>query len=466
MHKTSARVALTLFTFSMAIIMGIQVLAREEVHHEGDLILDGSEGMLIKETDFVISGDILLSGTAQLVVQDSTLRFTSLDPTVWGGEANIELCGSANLNLVNSTIAVDPTAGADPIAIIFLTDQATLSMASSQFDGDTNSLVFCRGDARTYFYGANLGEIRLGDTSRADIQASTILWTVGLDFGGASEIALDRLVGGRISSRQLPERPDGFGPVAIILDSWVGGWSIEVAEGAQVRIADSELERMTLEMSGPTGAIRNLAPGMHHNWKLSEDAGTTASCELELDSTNIGGWSVHLSDVHGPLRLADSSLTSIRISNCSERIPFERVDVRALCVFGGGPVLSFDASSLALGIDIDESSLTITGDLAISPSSRFSHWENSTLTREMIVLVRSQDRSPVEGATVSWIDEMGVPHTQTTDPDGMCQMMVVFTDQNRLEPQTLDVTGPSGSIATKPITYLSSSPVIVVLESP
>jgi len=61
---------------------------------------------------------------------------------------------------------------------------------------------------------------------------------------------------------------------------------------------------------------------------------------------------------------------------------------------------------------------------------------------------------------------MGVPHTQTTDPDGMCQMMVVFTDQNRLEPRTLDITGPSGSIATKPITYLSSSPVIVVLESP
>lgn len=120
----------------------------QNVTHEGDILVSGSETFTIQDLEFHMLGKITVTDTSTLLIRNA--KFVTI-PT-WDGES-IVLEGHANLAIMNSTVIFKHPGGFDCRIIAYDNAQGNITLSTIRQNGDLvaydNSSIHVRNSTMT-----------------------------------------------------------------------------------------------------------------------------------------------------------------------------------------------------------------------------------------------------------------------------------------------------------------------------
>lgn len=322
------------------------------------------------------------------------------------------------------------------------------------------------GSGRLEVEDSTVSEVRLFDQAQAAISKSTVRWAVGIDFATGAKARLDGLSGRHIASWTFPgaEPPVGSTPKAAITNSNVGAWSIGVADGADVTISNSDLDRIVLSLARTPGELHDLRPGAFQNWDLRESVTVDQPIGLHLTQTTVGSWVVNLPGGDYPMKITDCGLVQVGFSDYSGKATIASCDFGVLWLWGGSPTLTFSTTAISRGLELTETFVRLVGELMFAEGAFVATWQKATAIRTFEVVVQDANRAPVPNAKVVVRDARGQKlASQTTDSSGRCAVTVRFSTNPGSSCPTIEVS-VSGATATAPVCFLGPTKVIVHVQ--
>jgi len=442
--------------------LGSAAESRESVYHEGDLVLSGTDRMVIENTVYHQNGDILLSDSATLVVRNADVVVSARSATVFSGRAaEFILLGAAHAEISNTHITVESDAAENPWLNVSVENASTLSLSAVVAD---NTKVFVRGNGLLQADGSTVSEVCVSGSSRSDLRNCVVRWAICLDFGTGDRVTLSRLAPGRIASWMVPiavaasvERPR-----LSLLDCSIGAWSVYAIDSV-VTLQDSVVARLGLYWSNPSGTIVGLAPGRFPEWHLSEQLQTEGLVDVTMLNTTITDCvSLGLRHGSGTLTVQDSSV-ALQVSDFTGHLNFQDSALSTMTVDGSSLDLDMTASTVEAGFDVTDSTLRITGNFSPSAEAAFYQWSNSRCSREFVVSVRRANGRPASYASVHVGSPSRASSDYTCDADGNAQITVSFTDATRDRSFWVSTDVPGGREVRVTAYVLSSSPLVLVV---
>jgi len=248
-------------------------------------------------------------------------------------------------------------------------------------------------------------------------------------------------------------------PLSLVLhDTYVGSWHITVSAGADVRVFDSELSCVSLELAECSGTIAGLRPGHFDQWDLAQFGLRDPSCELTLENTAVGEWV-----------LRDGSGCSLSIED----------SVISLVLWGQGLSLAAKRSSFTwVGLDdvpwadfaMEDCTLAgylrlVNAHFSLGGSVRFLRpleigaWHSSSVRRGFEAIVEDKAGAPLGGAAITVLDPSGREVAQGfSTAAGLFSFKLTFDDRNRS--QTWSIVLPAYGL-TRRLGFLTDTPLLL-----
>jgi hypothetical protein len=430
--------------------------------HEGDWIIKGSKTETIENTKFLQKGNIYIEDSATLVLKNSELAmergstptvhvYIFVDPKaklivensrIYPGSDNAGL--TCVFNHGNTSIINSPTA----IHYFDMSRGATLNMDNSSMIFEIGGLLQVTG-GKTNISNSELGALAL------DVPAGAHLNTSGLHSGMYFE---DWKVQDMIPEADYELTLD---KVSVLKDELKGeykygpyerGWIFFLDQNAHVRLSDSEVRKVFLDIRNDKAEFRDLRIGKPSSLEYRD---------IVLSNiTAMGEWPFTITDADVTftdsdyLFLQPSGKSTLRLINSHivEFIPRN---------FTG--VVEFENSTWSVAGEIigdvayhsQSNNFTIKGSLKIADNLRENlQWSDAKVTRYFDVMLTNSNGSPLRGGMIRVNGK-----EYETDENGWAQFPVVFDETNFKELQRLKALYLGTIVDTGVIDFFSASPI-------
>jgi len=435
----------------------------EWIHHYGDLVIEGTETMIMENTQYLQGGNIYVNNEARLVIRNSHLMIGRGEvPTV---HVYIFVGPTAELEIENSSIFPFPGSGLvcvvnhgtasimdSPTSIHYFNmfEGAQLTMTNSEMIYEIGGLLQVDG-GNTTLINSTIGALALRVPADAHLNISGLKSGVYFESWDVHDM--------------IPEADYTLvlEKTYILKDNFTGelehgpyerGWLFFLDPDAHVRVSDSELRKVFIDLVDDNVSFENLRIGIPSDLRYRD---------IELENiTMMGQWPFTITDSNVTVNNSDylflqpigQSTVSLINSHICEFIPRD---------FFGSMV--FENSSWTVAGEIIggvpyhsmENNFTIKGSLKIGQRLREGLlWKDAQVTREYNVIVREENGSPVEGASIK-IDGK----TFVSDDNGRAEFSLIFNESNYIEPKKLEVLEGENLIMEKEIDFFTETPIII-----
>jgi len=436
--------------------------AVDTVNYEGDLKLSANQERVIEDTVFRISGDIRLEGNAQLTFRNSTIVFSNIHPDIWASMAAIRMHGASRLMLENCSVQGMWEESAEPYVFFYVHDEAALMLR--EVTGDWG-VVHAFQNGSTTISASRLFEIRLFDSSSAKLDEVELAWAMGIDFSGSCAVELSNLRPGDIGSLNLPETAVDASPSLDMQRCTIGAWSIGASDSVSLVLEDSVVDRLHLGFLNPLGTIQGVSAGRFDEWDLGRDCGYAGPLSVSLRDTEISGHvNLALYEGEGPFRIESSVVADVWIQDFAGQVAMVDCAVSAFQIWSSQVALDLPGSTLARGLDVSNSILTLSGDIGIPSDAIIREWEAAGCLRRFEIRVVSPSGTPIADLP-GHISGSGKSVPFRTDEDGTAHVWISFDGSNAREELSVSVGEPPGPHGEGSLSLLSTTPIILAVDT-
>jgi len=461
-----------------------------EIHYVGNLVIEGSETFVIKDTKFIIEGNIIVKDNASLVIKRSYILINNtFEQQYW-----VIVQDFATLWIEDSELTVSFRTGGG--AVITVNHNSKLFMNNTR----CNWSVGASDNSETKISNSYVERLCWNVISKVNITNSIIFNVFEIAFDAPIKLNVDfrNLKPGRVDEIYL--QVVGFiylKNVTINLPQIKLGAVYELQTKVNLTISDSQLAQLWLLFPSYTKLkIRNLRSGFFAKWNLYDYvSGEGLEYNVTLVNTyvkqyklsfwggeakviNATGWGVL--DTYGDTKVYVENSTLIQgyHSRGSKYTKFSNVIIREHIAFwtysGRRPgfgenriysVIEFTNTtvgyfSLNTFIEVTPYHTAIMkGNVSINvPMERFLWSPGGVIIREYPVMVFDEKEKPLANTSLSLLGPDGTPvWIGVTDNMGRCFFNITFTYENYTQALTLRLDSFN---ITKEIGLLSTTPII------
>lgn len=441
--------------------------AQDHVYHEGVIELQGRETMIIEDVTYHQAGSIWLNGSSSLVVRNATLVFGQFEehawgPGLWGATQCVSARDESSILMENVEILMAPGEGDACIRV----DAGGNSEVILKNVTMRESVAYGLDQGYLEVSGSVLGDLNVFHSSSVRVSSSHILGDLGLVVGGSTAGVLSDLHRGYIASwssignAELENEPFLLEVTDTTIDL---GWSVRPRDSAQLVIRDSEIVHMDLRITGPSGTISELRPGLYESWSLDEQ-GLESDINLVLKNVEVGDWRPLFYDCNSDVTLVDSEATNISLHGVSSTITLQG------CLVGGFQISDFYGtlrlvdSVVTAGLQLDQCWLTLEGSFQFSEDSVVL-WDESTIVRTFLVRAVDSAGAPIPGSHITAVGPGSGIYSAVTDEAGEVTLWVTFTGSGERDSMTISAEHEDRASAPVSVNAVSSDLVLIVLTN-
>ena len=434
--------------------------AAEWTVHEGDLVIQGKETRLIENTKYLQKGNIYVREGATLTIRHSEVGMARGDvPTV------------------HTYIFVDPT--------------ATLIIDDSRIyppRGEGLVCVMNRGEVRMTDSPTQIHYFDMSRGARLTMANSEMIFTIGglLQVTGGSTAVADSTLGALalnvprgahldvtgLESGAYFDRWDVHDMIpeadydlvlersTILRDDFSGeyehgpyerGWIFFIDPDAHVRIADSELRKVFLDVRNQTTAFNGLRVGV-----------PTSLTFRDIVLTNVivqGQWPFTITDSDVTISNSDylflqtSGSSTVRLIN-SHVAEFIPRNFFGTMIFENGLWKSAGEIIGVVPYHSMANDFVIKGSLRMEGLRENLQWKDARVTREFDVLVTDTQLQPVKGVEIRVGGQAYV-----TDDTGKTTFSIIFDETNYNKPTALEAWQSGELVARRGIDFFTETPI-------
>ena len=418
--------------------------------HRGDIVISGRDFLILENGEFTQFGNIYLKDSSRLIIKNSTFKITRYQKLLnhWG----IYLQDRASLEIENSKLIPGESKEGGTLFIInargyskvnvrnsptklhlfMMFDNAKAQVENSEIIGNLGGLVGAFDRAEIKVINSKVGAINLRIPKNAVFEAN------GLGTGVFKDWNLKRDtknsgIGYNIILQNTEIIPDKIGP-----GPYERGWPVFIESGAKVKIKDSELRKVIIELYDEKTEFSNFYLEKPSNFNYRD---------IHLENVKVmGQWGIFLhgssdvvvrdSEAFWTFIYDDSKLKLIN-THMNE---FDPRNFRGEIIFENS---KWDTAAEIL----ENSDFVMRGSLEIGNIGGFS-WENSKVKRIYDVIGKpGAELTLTKGDEVIWSGK--------TDKEGRASFSLKFDDTTFNDHWTL-----KDSLShTQEVTFFSNTPI-------
>lgn len=437
--------------------------------HEGDLVIGGRETRLIEDEKFYQKGNVYVRDRATLIIRNSEFMMArGAVPTV---HVYFFVEPQAKLIIESSRIYPPPPTVVEHRLIcmmnrgeVRMTDSPTTihyfdMSAGAQFTMANSEMVYTIGGLLQVTGGittvtdSTLGALGLSVPAGAHLDVTGLQSGVYFDYWDVHEMIPDA------DYDLVLER------TTILKDDFTGelehgpyerGWIFFLDPDAHIRISDSELRKVFLEVRNDTAEFQDLRAGVPSSLTYRDIVLT--------DVIVMGQWpfTIMNSDVtitnSNYLFLQPSGFSTVKLID-SHMVEFIPRDFFGTMIFENG--LWTNAGEIIGGVPHHSmaNDFVIKGSLRIEGVRENLQWKNARVTREFDVIVTDGHGGPVSGVVIKVGGKAYV-----TDDAGKTKFNIVFDEANYNRPTTVEVRRSGRLIKQQEIDFFTETPIRIVVE--
>lgn len=439
----------------------------EWIKHHGDLVIGGRETKIIENVKYFQQGHIYVNDEAKLVVRNSQLMIGpgEVVPTV---HCCIFVDDRASLEIKNSTVFPQRGLGLVEISTsgkVNITDSPTKIHLLEVYKGAQVTII----NSEVVFDIGGLIQVHSGDTRIINSTIGALALTVPAN----AHLNISGLKSGVYFESwdvhdMIPEADYNLvlKGTHILKDNFTGelkhgpyerGWIFFLDPNAHVRISNSELRKVFIDLINEDVEFENLKVGIPSSLNYRDIKLT--------DVIIMGQWPFTIMDSNVIIKNSNylflqpsgqSTVTLIN-SHMSEFIPR---DFFGTMIFENG--LWMAAGEIIGGVPYHsmENNFTIKGSLKIDERVRENlRWKDARVTREYDVIIKDKNGNPIEGALIKINGK-----TFVSDNAGQAKLNLIFNEFNYIEPKKLEVWKGKNLIAQKGIDFFTETPIIIIKD--
>lgn len=433
--------------------------AAEWTVHEGDWIIEGSE--TIENQKILQKGNIYIRNGGTLLVKDSELAIArGSTPTV-----HVYIFVDPGGTLVINNSKVYPGSGDDGLTCVWnrgntsiinsptsihyfdMGKGATLSMDNSSMIFEIGGLLQVAG-GKTNVTNSTLGALALYVPPGAHLIASDLNFGAQFDHWQVQDLIPE-------ADYQLT-----FDNVEL-LDDFVGdyahgpyerGWIFFLDPDSHVRLSDSELRKIFIDLQGGTADFKNLTVEAPANLTYRD---------IVLENVSVSGeWGFTINDAKASfsdsdfLFLQPSGTSTLRLIN-SHMVEFIPRGFTGTVIFENS---SWTNAGEIIGGEkyhSDSNNFKITGSVRIGSNLRENlQWKDAQVTREFNVVLTDSQGIAINGATLK-INGM----EYMTNEAGTASFSILYDETNYDQSIILEAWSEGKRICHKQVDFFTETPI-------
>jgi len=435
----------------------------EWIKHNGELVIGGRETKIIENVKYFQKGHIYVNDQAKLIIKNSQLRMgQGSAPTV---HVYIFVAPGASLEIENSRIFPDTglicvmnrgkvsiTDSPTSIHYFDMSEGAQLTMINSEMVFTIGGLLQVTGGKITLI-DSTIGALGLRVPAGAHLDISGLESGVYFESWDVHEI--------------IPEADYNLvlKRTHILKDDFTGelkhgpyerGWLFFLDPDAHVRISNSELRKVFIDLTNEDVEFENLRVGIPSSLNYRDI--------MLTDVIIMGQWPFTITDSNVTIKNSDylflqpSGQSTVTLIN-SHMCEFIPRDFFGTMIFENG--LWTNAGEIIGGLTYHsmENDFTIKGSLKIEEVRENLRWEDAQVTREYDVVIKDENGELIKGALIKINGK-----TFVSDNTGQAKFSLVFDEFNYIELKSLEVWKGENLIAQKDIDFFTETPVIIIKD--
>jgi hypothetical protein len=449
--------------------LGCETVSKKEcpsewIHHIGDLVISGTETFIIEDAQYFQEGNIYVNDESKLVIRNSKLAmgrgdvptvhvYLFVDPSAEVEIDNSRIYPESGLVCVFNKGTVTMTDSPTSIHYFDMSDGAQLTMVNSEMVFTIGGLLQVTG-GNTILIDSTIGALAL------KIPADAYMNISGLESGAYFEYWDVHEMIPQADYNLVLERSH------ILEDDFTGklehgpyerGWLFFLDPDAHVRISDSELRKVFIDIINDKVEFENLKVGIPSSLSYRD---------IELtDVIVMGQWPFTI--INSNVTISDSDYlflqprgNSIIYLQNSHMVEFIPRDFSGVMVFENG--IWTEAGEIIGSVPYHSmyNDFTIKGSLKIEGVRENLQWKDAQVTREFDVLVTDAYNNPIEGVCLK-IEGT----TYLSDNVGKAKFSLIFNENNYDQPKNLEISVGGSLIAREEIDFFTETP-IRILTSP
>ncbi|MGE4485737.1 MAG: hypothetical protein AB7C97_11570 [Oscillospiraceae bacterium] len=432
--------------------------------HSGDLVLSGTEELVIEDESYLQQGNIYINDEAKLILRNSKLIIGRGElPTI---HVYINVGKNATLEIDNSKIYAETVSAGEMGALVCVRNSGNMTMNDSptnihllenyeggKFTMDNSEMVNPIGG----LLQVEGGDIRITNST---------FGALGLTVPASADCSVSGLTSGAYFEYWdvhdvIPEADYSviLEKTTILKDDLKGGgyergWLFFPEPESHLNISDSEIRKVFINIYNDTASFDSLMLGKpssleYHDIKLT-DVIIRGEWPFEIVDSDV---TISNSDFlflqpggQSNITLTDSNIIEFIPRDFSGTISFEN------CTWN-------DAGEIIGG----ESYHSMTNDFTMKGSLKIGNdvrqhlqWQDARVTREYDVEITDESGNPLSGLTVKINGQ-----TFVSDENGEVTFSLVFDDTNYNQPEKLQVYNGTNLVFQKDVDFFTETPVIL-----
>jgi len=433
------------------------------ISHDQELVIGGRETKIIENVKYFQKGHIYIKDQAKLIIKNSQLMmgqgsaptvhvYIFVDPGATLKVENSRIFPNTGLVCVMNHGTVSIKDSPTSIHYFDMSEGAKLTMINSEMIFTIGGLLQVAG-GNTTLIDSTIGALALAVPANAHLDIS------GLESGAYFE-SWD-------VHEMIPEADYQLvlKRTHILKDDFTGelehgpyerGWLFFLDPGAQVRISNSELRKIFMDLINEDVVFNNLKIGIPSSLNYRDI--------ILKDVVIMGQWPFTITDSNVTIENSDylflqpSGQSTVNLIN-SHMCEFIPRNFFGTMVFENG--LWTTAGEIIGGLPYHsmKNDFTMKGSLKIKGVRENLRWEDAQVTREYDVIIKDKNGELMKGAFIK-IDGK----TFVSDNTGQVKFNLVFDEFNYIELKNLEVWQGENLIAHKQIDFFTETPVLLMKE--
>ena len=298
----------------------------QTVEHEGDLILEGDEELVIENTHYIQRGSIELRDRAPLIIRNSLFEM----PNEYAGQWKLEAYGQSQFVMENSRFKMNQWVFFDffqESSAVYRNNKRSIGITGNfgpwHLLGENTTLEV----ENSYFGGT------IADESQWRIKDSSDLFIEILIGGEDRSTKADEsglTVGKRIDRWEFPnEGEEGISHNILIENSTVKEWGIAVNPKSSFTLRDSEEINICFPIFSPEYQEEDIHFSNLRQQHYGDFTVSFLDAELRLLNTSVSGWCLSTWKKN-TITVTDSNLDDISRFGGESKGVFERITARVV----------------------------------------------------------------------------------------------------------------------------------------